>query len=104
MFGLGKRRPKPPPPPCPDCGKPTSNAGRFCKHCGWDADLQETEDAHLDGIVLPQAMDDEGYADLLASEALRAPRARGRGVVFTLAAILLLLALVWSTVLWGRPF
>ena len=104
MFGLGKpKRKPPPPPPCPDCGRPTANAGRFCKHCGWDADLVGTADSHLDGVDVPEAMDDDAYADALAEEGLGpAPaRRRGRGVVFTVAAVLLLVAFVWSTVVWG---
>lgn len=100
MFGRAKRPPKPPPPPCPDCGRPTSNAGRFCKHCGWDADLVGSDDAHLDGVDIPEAMDDDAYADALADAGLGpAPVRRGRGLVWWVAAVLLLVAFIWSTVL-----
>ena len=99
MFGRSKRPPKPPPPPCPDCGRPTANAGRFCKHCGWDADLVGSDDAHLDGVDIPQAMDDDAYADALADAGLPAPARRGRGLVWWVAAVLLLVAFIWSTIL-----
>ena len=100
MFGRGKSKPKPPPPPCPDCGRPTANAGRFCKHCGWDADLVGTADSHLDGVDLPEPMDDDAYADALADAGLGpGPARRGRGLVWWIAAVLLLVAFLWSTVL-----
>ncbi len=52
-FRRRRRRPPPPPPPCPLCGKSTVLAGRFCRACGWDADLAESPDAHLDGVDVP---------------------------------------------------
>lgn len=100
MFGRRKRAPKPPPPPCPECGKPTNLGGRFCRACGWDADLEESEDAHLDGVDVPGTMDDDAYDDVLADEGLAPRRRRGWSVAFTVAAVVLLLLFAWSAVAW----
>jgi hypothetical protein len=51
---VARKPSKPPPRPCPECGKPTTLEGRFCKACGWDADLVESEDSYLDGVDIPQ--------------------------------------------------
>jgi hypothetical protein len=99
VFGRRKSRPKPPPPPCPECGKPTILGGRFCRSCGWDAAVEERGEGHLDGVTLPEAMDDDAYADLLAEEGLRSPWTgprRRRGLVFWLAAVALLAAFLLS--------
>ena len=96
MFGRRKRAPKPPPPPCPECGKPTNLGGRFCRACGWDADLAESDTAYLDGVDVPESMDDEGYDDLLDEEGL-CPR-RGRRLLWAVVAAILLAAFLWSTV------
>lgn len=100
MFGRRKRAPKPPPPPCPDCGKPTNLGGRFCRACGWDADLEESADSHLDGVDVPDTMplDDGRYAELLADEDL-APQ-RGRRLLWTLVAAALVVAFLWTAVFW----
>ena len=100
MFGRPKRAPKPPPPPCPDCGKRTNLDGRFCRACGWDADLAESKDAYLDGVKVPEAMDDDAYEDLLAEEGLAPRPRRGRNLAFTVAAVVLLLLFAWSAVAW----
>jgi hypothetical protein len=95
----GRRaRPKPPPPPCPECGKPANLGGRFCRACGWDADLAEGGEAHLDGVSVPEAMDDGAYADLLAEEGLGTPATalRRRGLVWWIAGVLLVLAFLLS--------
>jgi hypothetical protein len=70
MLGFRKRTPRPPPPPCPECGKPTNLGGRFCRACGWDADHAGSRDAHLDGVDLPEEMDDRAYEDYLEEEGL----------------------------------
>jgi hypothetical protein len=76
--------------PCPECGKPLALAGRFCKSCGWDADLEESEDGYLDGVDVP-----EGYPPEEDGEA----RPRGRRVIFVLAAIAALVSFVYVFVL-----
>ena len=94
MFGRRKGPPKPPPPPCPLCGRTTSLGGRFCRGCGWDADTAEGDDAHLDGVSVPEAMDDDAYRDLLEDEGLAGagPGTRRRPLVWWLAAVALLVA------------
>lgn len=42
---------------CPSCGAPMALGGSYCKHCGFDAGVNASDDAHLDGVDLPQ-----GYA------------------------------------------
>lgn len=58
--------------PCPDCGAPLALGGRFCKKCGWDADLVDSEDAYLDGVDLPEGGDftDADYQHFLEREGL----------------------------------
>ncbi|MCK6479849.1 MAG: hypothetical protein HUU06_03980 [Planctomycetaceae bacterium] len=87
-FRRRRRRPPPPPPPCPLCGKSTVLAGRFCRACGWDADLAESPDAHLDGVDVPT-----GYG---REEEEPAPTARGNFllVAAVLALVSFLLALL----------
>lgn len=84
---MARKPPKPPPPPCPQCGKPTSIQGRFCKACGWDADLVESEDAYLDGVDLPQ-----GYGP--DEDEAPAPRRRW---IWVLAAVAALVSFVYVT-------
>lgn len=70
------------PAPCPECGGPTILDGRFCKRCGWDADLDESEDGYLDGVDLPG-----GYAP-------EESRPRGRRLLWTVLALLALAGFV----------
>lgn len=86
------RRPRPRPVPCPECGKPLALAGRFCKACGWDADLEESEDGYLDGVDVPQ-----GYGPDEDEEAR--PRGSGRRVLWVLTAIAVLVSFVYVFVL-----
>ncbi len=51
---------------CPSCGARMALGGSFCKHCGFDRQVAASEDAHLDGVDLPQ-----GYA---AEEPYEDPR------------------------------
>ncbi|MHC4393541.1 MAG: hypothetical protein ACYS22_19780 [Planctomycetota bacterium] len=60
-------------PPCPDCGESLANRGRFCKACGWDADLEDSEEAYLGGVDLPTDFDEDAYQDYLAREGLGEP-------------------------------
>jgi len=82
---------------CPDCGEPLRPDGRFCKACGWDADLEETGDAYLDGLDIPDAFTEEDYRAALGDAGLgRRPDARRRlaiavAVVVTIIALLLAL-------------
>ena len=48
------------PDPCPECGEPTTLEGRFCKACGWDQDLDDSGDSHLDGVEVPQGYGPDG--------------------------------------------
>ena len=89
MFGRRKSPPKPRPAPCPECGKPTTLRGRFCRACGWDADHFGSEDAYLDGVSVPEPMDDDAYEDLIEDEKL----------VFSPLRVRARWLLVWSLVL-----
>ncbi len=80
------------PDPCPECGGPTILGGRFCRGCGWDADLAESEDGHLDGVDLPQ-----GYGP--GEEEAPAPASRAKRVLWTLLALLALAGFVMTSVL-----
>ncbi len=62
---------------CSNCGSELSLKGRFCKGCGFDADLSESEDAYLDGIELPEtSLTDSDYNQLLGHERLGGKRPR----------------------------
>jgi hypothetical protein len=100
MFGRRKSSPKPPPPPCPECGKPTNLGGRFCRACGWDADHAGGPDAHLDGVFVPEAMDDEAYGEFLEEEGLPSARPRDlRRRIFVGSILLALLAaFLWTLI------
>ncbi len=85
------------PDPCPSCGHPLSLDGRFCKGCGWDADLAESEDSSLDDVGVPQGYgkedpEDFDYDRVVEGEGLR-PTGAG-WVVAAVSAVLLALALV----------
>jgi hypothetical protein len=94
---------------CPECGESgLVRKGRFCRACGWDADLvDDTEDeAHLDGLDLPQGysrpeVEDEeeagDYEHTLAQE-----RLDGRSPVRWVVAVVALVLVVWIFVLRGR--
>jgi len=86
---MGKAKPD----PCPECGAPTSINGTFCKACGWDGSLQDTEDSYLDGVDVPQ-----GYAP---DEEEPAPTAakRGLGILGTILILLALAGFVATAVL-----
>ena len=86
------------PLPCPACGDPLSPGGRFCRGCGWDADLADSEDAYLDGVDLPQGHGRDDPADFdyeraMEEEGLR-PSGAGVLVVGSVIAVLLALAAV----------
>ena len=76
------------PPPCPDCGAPLALRGRFCRGCGWDADLTESEDSYLDGVDVPQ-----GYAREAEEETRQGS---GRRIFLWIAALLALAGFAWS--------
>lgn len=78
---------------------------RFCKACGWDADLAESEDAHLDGVDVPEAMTDGEYEEALAEEGLAPalPR-RGRRPLWWATAVLLLATMLWGLLRFGSPW
>lgn len=86
--------------PCPDCGEPLSLAGRFCKECGWDQDLAESPDAHLDGIDLPGTdLDEDDYRDFLGREGLGPGGSKARSLLWTVVAVGLIIALLMTWVL-----
>jgi hypothetical protein len=91
------RRPPAPPPPCPHCGKPTALGGRFCRGCGWDADIVERGEGYLDGVDLPEPADGTEDPGLPG-----APR-RGRAALWSLTACLLLIAMLWLLLARGSP-
>ena len=93
-FRKRRRRPPPPPPPCPQCGKPTALSGRFCRACGWDADLEGTPDSHLDGVDIPTGYgrEEEGEQDPAG------PFWRGR-VFLAVGAILPLVSVLYPLLL-----
>jgi len=72
------------PAPCPECGAPTNLGGRFCRACGWDADLVETEDSHLDGVDVPQGW---GPDEEAAEPAIRGGRWRWLWILLALLAL-----------------
>ena len=51
--------------PCPSCDG-TLLRGRFCRECGYDADLEDGDDAYLDGVDLGE----DDYAETLRREGL----------------------------------
>ena len=88
------------PEPCPRCDAPLRAGGRFCKACGWDADLDESEHAYLDDADVPDAFDDDEYARVL-EEAGLAPRARTpREVLWAVVAIVTTIAFFLVYALW----
>lgn len=89
MISWWKRPPKPPPPPCPECGKPTTLGGRFCRACGWDADVDERGEGYLDGVDLPEAIEDEGHAS------------PGRRLYLAVVTLVVLAAFAWTAIFWG---
>jgi hypothetical protein len=82
------RRRRRPPPPCPLCGKPTVLEGRFCRACGWDADLVDTEDSYLDGVDLPVGHGNEDAATV--------PRSPGGSAFLWIAAVLALAGFLYA--------
>lgn len=85
---------------CPDCGEPLSLEGRFCKDCGWDQDLVESPDAHLDGIDLPGTdLDEDDYHDFLDREGLDPRDSKPRSLLWTLVVMVLIIALLMTWVL-----
>ena len=88
-VALGKRsRPKNRPAPCPDCGATLALAGRFCRGCGWDADLVGSPDSHLDGVDLPR-----GYGP---GDEESVPRSRGVRLFWWCVAVFALASFVLS--------
>ena len=73
---------------CPDCDEPLALGGRFCKACGWDAELEAADDEGL-AAELPESLTDEEYEDILHQEGLGPPTNRVK-----IVAILVLLALL----------
>jgi hypothetical protein len=53
--------------PCPRCGAPVREGALACKECGSDERAGWADDVH-DGLDLPGAMDDDQYAEFVASE------------------------------------
>jgi hypothetical protein len=100
-----KRRPAP--PPCPDCRAPLSLGGRFCRGCGWDADLAASPDAYLDGIDLPAGYGpDDAFdeAETLHEAGLGPPR-RDLRLLWRLTAAALLAMVAWWVIAHGTtPF
>lgn len=80
---------------CPDCGRPLTLKGRFCKACGWDAELDGSEEGYLDGVDLPgEGWDDAAYREVLADEGLAPARPWDRRrVVIVIGAIAALIAM-----------
>lgn len=97
MAWFRRRKPgrprKAPPPPCPDCGKPTNLAGRFCRACGWDADLEESGDAYLGGVELPTGW---GREEEAAAEDGRSP---GMRAFLLVAGVLALISFIGAFIL-----
>lgn len=86
--------------PCPDCGEPLSLGGRLCKDCGWDQDLVESPDAHLDGIDLPgTGLDEDDYRDFLDREGFDSRGSKPRNLLWTIVAVVLIIALLMTWVL-----
>lgn len=55
---MAKRRPPPPPrEPCPLCGRPLR--GTFCPGCGWDRDINDSDDSYLDGVEIPDRWEED---------------------------------------------
>lgn len=77
--------------PCPSCQEELSLGGRFCHHCGWDADLAESEDAYLDGIELPDR-DEPDYDYVFDGKP--APRRSRKFWLFV--AVVVLAVFVWA--------
>jgi hypothetical protein len=84
-------------PACPTCGAPLVLDGSYCKRCGYDRAVAGSDDAHLDGVDLPQ-----GYA---AEDPYAAPKPEpvkaGKkewlvvgGIFFGLVAVSILAALL----------
>lgn len=78
--------------PCPDCGGPLSLKGRFCKACGWDADLAESEDSYLDGVDVPDTFTEEDYREALGGAGLSWSAGRVRRIAMAVVAVLTALA------------
>ncbi|HYC77135.1 MAG TPA: hypothetical protein VEI02_05845 [Planctomycetota bacterium] len=68
---------------CPHCDAPRRTGATFCKACGFDADLGESEDAYLDGVELPQ-----GYAKEDPYESAPERPKRGRRTLIVVIATL----------------
>jgi hypothetical protein len=85
-------RPRKRPAPCPECGGPTVLEGRFCKGCGWDAELASSGDAYLDGVDIPQ-----GYGP--DEDTTPADPPKGKRVLWTVLALLALAGFVVAEVL-----
>ena len=81
---------------CPDCDEPLSLNGRFCKACGWDADLEERDDAYLAGIDIPDTFDEDAYQAALARDGLAPtpPGVTARRALTTLVALAVVLGLL----------
>ncbi len=88
---------------CPECGEEgLIRKGRFCRACGWDADLVDEADAHLDGVDLPQGYTRDGSEDEDYEPTLDEERLDGRSPVRWLVAVVALALVVWIFVLRGR--
>ncbi len=77
--------------PCPSCAEELSLGGRFCHHCGWDADLAESEDAYLDGIELPDT-EEPDFQFALHGQRTR----KGRQKLWWFVALVVLAGILWA--------
>lgn len=90
---------------CPECGEGgLIRKGRFCRACGWDADLVDAseDEAYLDGVDLPQGYTRNGSEDEEYEPTLEAERLDGRSPLRWLVAVIALVLVVWVFVLRGR--
>jgi hypothetical protein len=81
---------------CPVCGETVPAGAKSCPECGACEKSGWSGEAYLDGVGLPDEKDDFDY-DRWAEEQLnRAARPRGRAWIWWVAAVLVLLALLYS--------
>lgn len=81
---------------CPHCGERIKRDAKACRHCGSDDRTGWSEAADLDAVDLPE---DDDYAQSLEDEGL-APRTRAKASNrLALAAVSLLLILIFAALL-----
>jgi hypothetical protein len=86
------------PAQCPLCAAPLAMNGTFCKRCGYDAAHAQSDDAHLDGVDLPQ-----GYApeDPYVGKPAERPRAGRKEWTVVAVVVLVFAALGFASKLFG---